>query len=205
MKRASEHFRTPGARPDALGVGRATGGGASVSPGSSRIRVGPTAPEMWILGSSDYGAQLAAHFGLPYAFAYFFSDGKGFEDALAPVSRELFARAPAILVRWQPFASGHLPRIRTTKRGACSSRANTGASDSKRAFACRWFHRKKQPGIVLCAGRTCERIDALRRKAFVGTGEHVAQRLRGEALAIRARRTGHRHMDVRRGGAAALL
>jgi len=24
---------------------------------------GPTAPEMWILGSSDYGAQLAAHFG----------------------------------------------------------------------------------------------------------------------------------------------
>src|SRR5258708_1503232 len=43
---------------------------------------GPTAPEMWILGSSDYGAQLAAHFGLPYAFAYFFSDGKGCEDAL---------------------------------------------------------------------------------------------------------------------------
>jgi luciferase family oxidoreductase group 1 len=26
------------------------------------------------LGSSDYGAQLAAHFGLPYAFAYFFSE-----------------------------------------------------------------------------------------------------------------------------------
>ena len=43
---------------------------------------GPTSPEMWILGSSDYGAQLAAYFGLPYAFAYFFSDGTGVEHAL---------------------------------------------------------------------------------------------------------------------------
>ncbi|MGZ9080159.1 MAG: LLM class flavin-dependent oxidoreductase, partial [Burkholderiales bacterium] len=44
--------------------------------------LGPTSPELWILGSSDYGAQLAAHFGLPYAFAYFFTDGYGMEDAL---------------------------------------------------------------------------------------------------------------------------
>jgi luciferase family oxidoreductase group 1 len=45
--------------------------------------LGPHAPEIWILGSSDYGAQLAAHFGLPYAFAYFFTDGVGAEQALA--------------------------------------------------------------------------------------------------------------------------
>jgi luciferase family oxidoreductase group 1 len=44
---------------------------------------GPTSPEVWILGSSDYGAQLAAHYGLPYAFAYFFTDGRGVEEALA--------------------------------------------------------------------------------------------------------------------------
>jgi luciferase family oxidoreductase group 1 len=37
---------------------------------------------LWILVSSNYGAQLAAHFGLPYAFAYFFSDGVGVEQAL---------------------------------------------------------------------------------------------------------------------------
>lgn len=43
---------------------------------------GPTSPELWVLGSSDYGAQLAAYFGLPYAFAYFFSDGTGVEQAL---------------------------------------------------------------------------------------------------------------------------
>jgi luciferase family oxidoreductase group 1 len=45
--------------------------------------LGPTSPQIWILGSSNYGAQLAAHFGLPYAFAYFFSDGAGVEEALA--------------------------------------------------------------------------------------------------------------------------
>ncbi|MDQ6638453.1 MAG: LLM class flavin-dependent oxidoreductase, partial [Pseudomonadota bacterium] len=45
--------------------------------------LGPHAPEIWILGSSDYGAQLAAHFGLPYAFAYFFTDGQGAEQAIA--------------------------------------------------------------------------------------------------------------------------
>jgi len=38
---------------------------------------------LWILGSSGYGAQLAAHFGLPYAFAYFFSDGAGVDEVLA--------------------------------------------------------------------------------------------------------------------------
>ena len=43
---------------------------------------GDTAPEIWILGSSDYGAQVAAHFGLPYAFAWFFADGFAGAQAL---------------------------------------------------------------------------------------------------------------------------
>jgi len=43
---------------------------------------GETAPEVWMLGSSDYGAQVAAHFGLPYAFAWFFTDGKGAAEAI---------------------------------------------------------------------------------------------------------------------------
>lgn len=43
---------------------------------------GPSSPEIWILGSSDYGAQLAAFLGLPYAFAYFFSHDTPVERAL---------------------------------------------------------------------------------------------------------------------------
>jgi len=44
---------------------------------------GETFPQMWMLGSSDYGAQLAAHLGMPYAYAYFFMDGRGVERALS--------------------------------------------------------------------------------------------------------------------------
>ena len=44
---------------------------------------GPTAPEVWILGSSDYGGQVAAYFGLPYCFAHFITQGRGTEEALA--------------------------------------------------------------------------------------------------------------------------
>ena len=48
-----------------------------------------TAPALWMLGSSDYGAQLAAHLGLPYAFAWFITDGQGADEALA-IYRESF-------------------------------------------------------------------------------------------------------------------
>lgn len=41
-----------------------------------------TSPEVWMLGTSDYGARLAAHVGLPYCFAYFITDGRGTQQAL---------------------------------------------------------------------------------------------------------------------------
>ncbi len=44
---------------------------------------GPGAPEVWVLGSSDYGAQVAAHFGLPYCFAHFITDGHGAAEAIS--------------------------------------------------------------------------------------------------------------------------
>ena len=44
---------------------------------------GPTMPEVWMLGSSDYGPQVAAYFGLPFCFAHFITDGRGVEQAMA--------------------------------------------------------------------------------------------------------------------------
>ena len=58
---------------------------------------GPTTPEVWILGSSNYGAQVAAYFGLPFCFAHFIGDGEGAAQALA-IYREGYrpsARLPA--------------------------------------------------------------------------------------------------------------
>lgn len=50
---------------------------------------GPGAPEVWVLGSSDYGARVAAHFGLPYCFAHFITDSQGAAKAL-DLYRELY-------------------------------------------------------------------------------------------------------------------
>ncbi len=50
------------------------------------VRASPqveTRPEAWVLGSSDYGAQVAAFFGLPYCFAHFITDGRGAAEALS--------------------------------------------------------------------------------------------------------------------------
>ena len=44
---------------------------------------GASSPQLWMLGSSDYGAQLAGHFGMPYSFAHFITDGQGCAEALA--------------------------------------------------------------------------------------------------------------------------
>ena len=43
---------------------------------------GPTSPDFWMLGSSNYGAQVAAHFGIPYCFAHFITDGIGAADTI---------------------------------------------------------------------------------------------------------------------------
>lgn len=39
--------------------------------------LGNTAPEVWLLGSSDDSAALAAHFGLPFCFAHFIAADSG--------------------------------------------------------------------------------------------------------------------------------
>jgi luciferase family oxidoreductase group 1 len=113
-----------------LGIGRAPGGDARTAqavaggrfPDASRfpdqvaelaallegqhrpVRLQPevdTAPEVWLLGSSDYSGALAAELGLPFAFAHFINPQGG--DAVARAYRELFkpsARwaAPQVIV-----------------------------------------------------------------------------------------------------------
>jgi luciferase family oxidoreductase group 1 len=137
--------------------------------------LGTTAPELWILGSSDYGAQLAAHFGLPYAFAYFFSDGRGVEQAL-----DLYRR------NYRPSA-----RYPDAKATICvwALAADTEAEARRLAMTREHWRvgfeqglRKPlvAPEIVAAHPYTdAERasIESLRRKAFVGTAKQVALRL----------------------------
>ncbi len=52
---------------DVIGYMQANGDGS----GLIAQPAGGTSPSVWVLGSSDYGALLAAQFGLPYTFAQF--------------------------------------------------------------------------------------------------------------------------------------
>ena len=136
---------------------------------------GPTSPEIWILGSSDYGARLAAHFGLPYAFAYFFSDGAGVDEALALYRRD-----------YQPSERYPHP-IATICVWALAA---DSADEARRLFTTREYWRvgfeKGLRNPLVSPERASahpyaddERalIERLRRRAFIGTAAEVAASL----------------------------
>jgi len=142
---------------------------------------GDTYPEIWMLGSSDYGAQVAAHFGLPYAFAWFFTDGQGAAEAL-DIYRKLYqpsARHPAphaALCVWALAAD-----TEEEAQFHFSSRARFRLLRDRGIFA-----PLEPPDASLAHPYTqleAARIADFRKQAFVGTGAQVAERI--TALAAR--------------------
>lgn len=143
---------------------------------------GPTSPEMWILGSSGYGAQLAAHLGLPYAFAYFFSDGQGVEQALALYRQnyrpsERFPLPHATICVWALAADSQAEAERQLMtREHWRVRFEQGllgplvSPDEAAAYP---FSAPEQA-----------RIGQLREKALVGTGAQVAAKIRALAASL---------------------
>ncbi len=137
---------------------------------------GPTTPEIWILGSSDYGAQLAAHFGLPYAYAYFFTDGRGTEEALALYRRNFRSSARhaeplATICVWALAAdteaeARHLLMTREHWRVGFENGLRTPLLSPEAAAA----HPYTQ------AERSI--IERLRERAIVGTADQVASKLK---------------------------
>jgi len=141
--------------------------------------LGAHAPEIWILGSSNYGAQLAAHFGLPYAYAYFFVDGHGAEEALA-LYRQSYRpsqRHPephATVCVWALAAeteqqATHAALVRERWR-LDRERGILGPLQSPDAIAARGYTDAERPTI-----------EAMRRKAFVGSAAQVGAKLRALA------------------------
>ncbi len=64
-------------------------------PGKPRPGPPPeSAPEVWLLGSSDYSANLAAYIGLPFAFADFFGHTGKHGPAVAEIYRRNFRPSP---------------------------------------------------------------------------------------------------------------
>lgn len=136
---------------------------------------GETAPEIWMLGSSDYGAQVAAHFGLPYAFAWFFADGHAGAHAL-DLYRKLYQpshRHPAphtALCVWALAAD-----TEAQAHHHFASRARFRLLRDRGIFA-----PLEPPDVALAypySEAELARMADYRRAAFIGTGAQVAERI----------------------------
>jgi luciferase family oxidoreductase group 1 len=140
---------------------------------------GPTSPEMWILGSSDYGAQLAAHFGLPYAFAYFFTDGQGAEQAMDLYQRlyqpsPRFPKPQPTLCVWALVADTEAQALHHA-----ASRERWRVDRNRGVFG-----PLQSPDQVAAQGFTPAdepMLQAMRARAFVGAPEQVGAKLRALA------------------------
>ena len=143
---------------------------------------GPGSPEVWILGSSNYGARLAAHFGLPYAFAYFFSDGQGVEDALELYRRhyqasERHPQPEATICVWALAADTAVEAQRlATSRELWRLGRERGVHGplASPQHAAAWPYSDAESAFVR----------RLRAKALVGSGAQVAERLRALAAQL---------------------
>ena len=140
---------------------------------------GPFAPEVWILGSSDYSAQLAAHFGLPYAFAYFFTDGEGAEQAVALYRRlykpsERHPQPEPTLCVWafaaDTEAEARHHALSRDRWRVDRQRGVFGALQSPEAVAADGFSAADQPTL-----------DAMHQRALVGSASQVGAQLRALA------------------------
>ena len=144
--------------------------------------VGATAPEVWILGSSDYGAQVAAHFGLPYCFAHFITDGDGCKQALS-VYRDGFR--PSAFLK-EPYAAVCVWAL-----------AAETEAEAARLFTSReLFRLGRDRGIYTPLPSPEEassyrysdtdriRAERLRARAIYGTPEVVGEKLRALAAAL---------------------
>jgi luciferase family oxidoreductase group 1 len=133
------------------------------------------APEVWLLGSSDYSAALAAQLGLPYVFAHHFS-GEGTQRALD-------------LYRSQFEPSEHLAAPRTFL--TANAVAADTAEEAERLALPQLHHMARlRTGTPLTALDTVEEaqqarmtepqqelIDSMRARWFVGAADDVAERL----------------------------
>lgn len=139
----------------------------------------PAAPELWVLGSSDYGARLAAHFGLPYAFAYFFTDGQGAEPAMTLYREhyrpsERHPRPQATLCVWALAADTEQEALHHAL-----SRERWRVDRQRGVFG-----PLQSPDEVARRGFTADEwpiVEGMRHQAFVGTGAQVADKLRALA------------------------
>jgi luciferase family oxidoreductase group 1 len=145
--------------------------------GVQAFPTGASWPQIWMLGSSGYGAQLAGHLGLPYAFAAFITDGQGAPEAL-DLYRHTFR--PGVLERPQATACVWALAADTEEEAWFQFRSRERARIDRLTGR---FGPLLPPQDAQRAYSPAEeaQAQALRRSSLVGSAQQVRERL--EALA----------------------
>ena len=143
---------------------------------------GETNPEPWILGSSDYGAQVAAYFGLPFCFAHFITDGRGAAEALAAY-RDGFRPGPALA---RPHATVAVWAMTAETEAEVdrqfASRALWRLGRDRGVYAPLPSPEEAATADYTEADRA--RIGGMRARAFADTPDRLASRLRRTAAEL---------------------
>ena len=175
----SDVSRFPDHVTDILALTSPEGATVRFTSGSEyQVRATPAAsgmPQVWLLGSSDYSAQLAASFGLPYVFANHFA-GEGLDRALH-LYRDQFV----------PNETGEGPRTFVTANvvaAPTTEEAEERAIPQLRMMARLRTNRPLVP-LETIEQAKADPFDAMaesimastRQKWFVGTGTDVQGRL----------------------------
>lgn len=165
-------------------LGLVSADGATVcftSGGTYEVRATPAAatlPEVWLLGSSDYSAQLAASVGLPYVFANHFA-GHGLERAL-----DLYRRG------FQPSAWLDAPRTFLTANAIAAPTADEAEARAlpqlrmmarlrtNRPLTALETVEQAQTGAADVDAMAASIMESSRAGWFVGTGASVTGELR---------------------------
>jgi luciferase family oxidoreductase group 1 len=171
---AGQPWRGVTAHPRGPLRGDASGGSAPIE--FARV------PEVWILGSSNYGAQLAAELGLPYAYAYFFMDGAGVEQAL-DIYRRHYRPSERHPVPQPTICVWALAADSTAQACQLALSRERWRVDRNRGV----FGALQTPERVAQQGFTLDEravVDAMRAKALVGNAAEVAAGLRALAASL---------------------
>jgi luciferase family oxidoreductase group 1 len=143
----------------------------------NRVPASSTAPEVWMLGSSPYSAQLAAQLGRPYAFALQFGDAD--IDTALRLYRENF-QPSAVLA--EPHTLVSVPVAISDDAAEAQRQAATSAMAMLRMFKGEGYLLLPPDEVAAYPATIQERqvIDAYTSRTFHGTAATVAGRL--EAL-----------------------
>ena len=140
---------------------------------------GETTPVVWMLGSSDYGAQVAAHFGIPYCFAHFITKGQGCAQALQLYRKHYHpsARHPkpvCTICVWALTADteeeANFQFMSRARSKLARDRGVLQPIESPEGLAAQTYSAPEK-----------SQIEAMRNDAFIGTPDKVGSQLRNLA------------------------